>query len=115
MFYIDNIETEKKYDEVKFLQFNNDNLDPLNSYMLSNIKSLPEQGNYIITNFEKRPDMISYRIYGDTQYWWVIMHYNDVDNINLLTNGTVIYYPSLNAIENLYINANTYKKTMGNS
>jgi len=46
---------------------------------------LPSMGNilkqdtdlYITYNSSDRLDLISYRIYGDPQYWWVVLSAND--------------------------------------
>lgn len=116
MFYIDNeIETTRKFDMIKFMEFNKDNSDPLNSFIISNIKNLPEQGTYTITSSEFRPDMLSFNIYNDTQYWWLLLLYNEINNINEIVVGKVIRYPSLNNLQNLYIQATTLRKTEGNT
>ena len=75
---IENIETEQKWDMIKFLQFNVDNCDPLNSFTYTFIKDLPEEGTRIIRRSTHRPDTLSYILYGSTQYWWLIMLYNNI-------------------------------------
>lgn len=43
-----------------------------------------------------RPDIISYKIYGTTNYWWFIMWYNGVGDVwNDLREMMVIKYPAL--------------------
>lgn len=112
MFYInDDIETVKRYDGIKFLDIH-DALDPLNSFMIININKLPEYGTIMITNQELRPDLLSYRIYGDTQYWWLLLKYNNILDINELYNGRIIRYPSLDDIEYMYERASILKKTI---
>lgn len=112
MFYINNsLQTDKRYDTAKFLEFTDD-LDPLNSYMLININRLPEQGTIILNNQELRPDLLSYKIYGDTQYWWILLKYNNIIDLNDLYKGRVISYPSLNDIEYLYERASILRKTI---
>lgn len=113
MYYINNeIETDNRFDTLKFLNFNDDNFDPLDSFTLFNIKNLSTLGSKEITNEEKRPDLLSYNIYEDTQYWWILLVYNDILDINELTSGKVIKYPSLNSIEYLYERASMLKKVV---
>ena len=46
-----------------------------------------------------RPDLISYKIYGTTNYWWFIMWYNGVGDVwNDLRDMMVIKYPSQNKL-----------------
>lgn len=101
--YID-IETEyiKRFDFAKFTAFENNNHDILTSYFLDKIKDLPIRGVFTITYEEYRPDIISRKIFRDTQYWWLIMEYNNISNIFELTNGKELYYFSINELENLY-------------
>lgn len=115
MFFMENIDTEQKWDMIKFLEFNVDNCDPLNSFMYKYIKELPEVGTKIVRRGARRPDTISYLLYGNTQYWWLLMLYNDIININDIRYGMTIRFPSLSSIEELYSRANSLQKTMGNS
>ena len=113
MFYIDTeFDTNTRFDTIKFVEFNKDNIDCVTSFMFSNISALPSIGTYTILYEENRPDLLSYNLYGDTQYWWVLMWYNSLLSINDLVNGLVISYPSLSSLENLYTRASTLAKTM---
>ena len=66
---------------------------------------------YTITNEQVRPDLLSYDIYSDTQYWWPLLLYNDILDINELQTGKIIHYPSLSNLEYLYEQASLLKKT----
>ena len=101
--YID-LDTDyvKRFDFSKFLSFVNDNHDILTSYFLNKIKELPVRGVFTITYEEKRPDVISRKIYRDTQYWWLLMEYNNINSPLELTSGKELYYFSINELENLY-------------
>ena len=116
MFYIDNnIETNNRFDINKFVEFNYDNYDVLSSFFLANIQKLPEQGTYKVTNEEKRPELLAYNIYktpSSIQYWWILLWYNSILNVNDLITGVVISYPSLNSLENLYTQASLLKKSV---
>lgn len=103
MFFINNnLDTDTRYDIIKFFDFKQDNIDPLDSCLLINILNLPEQGIYTILNEEKRPDLLSYNLYQDTQYWWILLLYNSILNVNELKSGITIRYPSLTLLEKLY-------------
>lgn len=112
MFYIDNIDTVTRYDTAKFLKKDNDNLDPLDSFMLINIPLLPEQGTYIVTNEALRPDLLSYNLYKNTQYWWILMLYNEFLSIDELQTGVTVRYPSQASLESLYEQASIAKKVV---
>ena len=111
MFYIiDELETTSKFDMIRFLDFNVDNIDCHGSYMLENIPKLPLIGILTITTEQYRPDILSYDLYGTTEYWWILMWYNSIVNISDLVSGVQINFPSKTSIENLYINCSTAKK-----
>lgn len=50
-----------------------------------------------------RPDMLSYRVYNDESYWWVLCKVNQIDDIwNDMYNGMEIIIPDINDIEDFY-------------
>jgi hypothetical protein len=111
MFYINNeLETTERYDAIKFFNFDEDNIESLDSYFNLMIPKLSEIGSLTITNEEGRPDLISYKLYNSTQYWWIILIYNHILDIQELKTGYTIKYPSLNSIENLYTQASLNEK-----
>jgi hypothetical protein len=114
MFYIDaETKTKDKFDLAKFMSFEEDLVfDSLNSYMLLQIPSLPTVGYYTVTREVNRPDLLSYKLYGDTQYWWIILWYNSLLKPQDLKAGLRIRYTSLAAIEQLYLTASLKQKTV---
>lgn len=98
-----NLENEKgeRYAMSKFFAYT-DNFDPLTSYFASEIAKLPVSGYYTIQGEDERPDLAAYRIYGDTQYWWVLLMYNKILEFNGIATGETLPYPSLTDIEDLY-------------
>ena len=112
MFYIDNeTVTNDKYDLAKFMDFEENGVfDSLNSYLLYQIPSLPVAGYYTLRKEQNRPDILSYNIYGDTQYWWILLWYNHFLKPQDLKSGIKIKFPSLSAIEQLYLNASLREK-----
>lgn len=113
MFFINpELNTTDKFDMCKFMDMSNDGVfDCLTSYFLYMLPKIPYTG-YIIANnkHENRPDMLSYSIYGGTQYWWILMLYNNLLSPTDIKVGTKIYYPSMDALEQLYTQANLSQK-----
>lgn len=60
---------------------------------------------YTVTNDDLgRPDLLSLRIYGDQNYWWLLLEVNGVcDPYNELKEGDVLIVPSLLDIEDFYL------------
>ena len=83
-------DTKKRFGISKFMEFLGDNYDPLTSDFLLKLPNLKIGGEYKIQKDELRPDNISFNIYGDTQYWWVIMLYNGINELNELTSDKTI-------------------------
>ena len=113
MYYLNNdIQTIDKYDMSKFMDMADDGVfDCLTSYFLYQIPQLPIYGYYKIKVEENRPDLLSFNLYGDTQYWWIIMWYNHFLSPYDLTVGKEIKYPSLSNINQMYVNASLLRKT----
>lgn len=115
MFYIDpskNLPT--RYDIAKFLEYvtpppvsEGPVFDVLASYFWNKIPDLPLGGNYLVVGEANRPDLISYRIYGDTQYYWIIMIYNGISFNEDIIMGLQLSYPSLKDLEDLYFKLNS--------
>lgn len=116
MFFIDNeTKTFDKFELSKFMDFQDDLVfDCLNSFMLLSIPKLPYIGYVTVTSKEEnRPDMLSYTIYGTTQYWWIVMLYNNLLSPYDIKIGQKVYYPSSNNLEQLYTQASLNQKTQG--
>lgn len=112
MFYINNENpSTDKYDLSKFIEMDDNGVfDSLNSYFLYQIPNLPIAGSFVVKNGAERPDLLSYQIYGDVQYWWVVMWYNHFIKPRDIKIGAVIKFPSLSSIEQLYLQASLNKK-----
>lgn len=95
------VDSPVRFDLQKFLAFT-DNLDPLTSTFLTDIKKLPTAGYFVIGGEEFRPDSVSAKIYGNDQYWWIIMVYNDILDVNSLISGRSVKYPTLSDLEDVY-------------
>jgi hypothetical protein len=104
-FYIDlDLERKTRYDISKFICFQEDSRpEIITSYMLDKIKSLPIHGVYVVQE-EKRPDYISYKIYKETWYWWILMLYNGIIDVHDIKVGVQLKYPSVDSLEGIYFN-----------
>ena len=102
-FFIDpEFKSKERFDTGKLLEFNVDGFDVLNSTFLEDVKKLKKRGVYIVTSEEGKPDLLSFRIYGSPQYWWVLMFYNSIQTSDDLVTNMTIQYPSLNKLEELF-------------
>jgi hypothetical protein len=93
--------TEKRFAMGKFFQFT-DSYDPLSSFFMNEVVKLPQSGYYNIQGEEGRPDYLSYKIYGDTQYWWILLLYNNKLEFDDFSIGDIVRFPSTESIEDLF-------------
>lgn len=58
---------------------------------------------YSVTgNYNNRPDLLSYDLYGDVGYWWVFAYRNPgilKDPVYDLVNGVEIYLPKITTLK----------------
>ncbi len=100
-----------RFDLERFVNFTNQYFDILQSPILDILKTFKIIGEYTIREFPYRPDVVSYNIYGDAQYWIYIMIYNGISNVMDLTQGKVITFFSLDDLEKtLYAYSNFNNK-----
>lgn len=95
-------ESSERYDMSKFMLYDVDNHDPLTSNFIRELLNLQPQGQYTVQGEDNRPDLLSYKIYGSTQYWWILLSYNNILEFDNISTGDTISYPSLGDLENLY-------------
>ena len=107
------IEREDRYDFAKFLNYQDQEFDPLTSKFLSALRDLPVEGQLAVGALENRIDLIANRIYGETQLWWVVMEYNNLEDPEDIPANTTISFPSIINLELLYYNLNADKISKG--
>lgn len=107
-----NSNTTDRFDKSRFLEYS-DNYDPLNSSMMTDVTTLPQGGQYTVQGEDGRPDLLSYRIYGHTQYWWILLLYNRLLDYSSIATGDVILYPSLDSLENFYFSLKSKEASVG--
>lgn len=111
MFFInDNLNTAKRYDMAKFLNCPTDSLTMLDSYFVKKLTELSYSGTITVTSQVHKPDLLSYDIYGETTYWWILMLYNGLKSPLELEAGLNIRFPSLSSLENIYFTLSTQQK-----
>jgi hypothetical protein len=103
LFYINTeLETPRRFNSEKFMEFLNGNYDILTAYLYNRLKELPLSGVYKVISGEANPALISYRIYGDTQYWYLLLLYNDVIDFRDVKIGDRIKFFDLSDLEDLF-------------
>lgn len=102
-FFDDTFKSDTRYDLAKLVNYDDTNgFDILDSYFIGKLLKLESTRTYTVTGKEIRPELISYEVYGHTQYWWILMIYNDIWDELELVSGTVLNIPSLPDMEDLY-------------
>lgn len=102
LFFINlDIESAERFDMSKFFDFS-DNYDPLTSDFALELLDLPKIATYVIQGEEARPELLSYNIFGSTQYWWILLLYNRLTDYRSIKVGDSIDVPDFDALEDLY-------------
>lgn len=101
---------KERFDLQKFVGFSEDVYDYLDSYFIEQVNRLPVFGKTIVQIEENRPDLVSYRIYGTTQFWYILMIYNGMVSPFDLTEGQELNYPKIEDIEKLYFSLNALQR-----
>jgi hypothetical protein len=103
LFYINaEYESDTRFDSAKFMEFINGNYDILNSYLFNRIKELPLSGVYKVVSEDANPPLVSFRIYQDIQYWYLLLLYNDVIDFRDVKIGDRIKFFDLSDLEDLF-------------
>lgn len=79
----------------------------VNGYLdVASFRSIPPEADdiqfTITTNYENRPDLLAYDLYGDVNLWWVFAVRNPTvikDPMYDMSAGTIIYLPKINSIK----------------
>lgn len=111
MFYINtDREFKTRYDLAKFMEWNNNCYDVLTSYFLENMPELEVLSTNIVTVEEQRPDLISFNVYGNTQYWWILMNFNAFVSIDEFINSVDYNIPSISSLEDMYFSLKSLER-----
>ena len=103
------LERDERFALEKFMDYSDDlkgpsagRFDPLTSFFLRELPNLQSRGQYAIQVEEFRPDLISFKFFDTTEYWWVIMAYNNLLSIEELTTNTILEIPSEESLSKLF-------------
>lgn len=99
------LESDERFDLAKFLEFNVDNYDVLNSRFLNDLdKTVPASGEFEVRVEEDRPDLLSNSIYNSTQLWWIVLYFNNLLSVDEYKSGNMLQFPTVPAVENKFFN-----------
>lgn len=98
-----------QYDLRRFIPYCDDMYDILDSTFLYKLNNINRFGIYTVTVEENKPSLLSEKIYGagNTQYWWILLYFNNILDCNSIPAGTQLRYPALENLENIYFGMNT--------
>ena len=88
--------------------------DLLNNYFRQCFKISRPQSYYTIRWQDiQRPDILSYKLYGTPDLWWILYKHNCIDDIwNDLSEGDVIAVPHISDIEDFYVSAQKFSNQL---
>lgn len=113
-FYYEWVETPVRFDFTKFVPWTEAaGFDILRSYFCNKLGEIPSDNDFEIITEEGRVDLIANSMYEGTycptQYWWIVMMYNGIYDIDELKTGCRLKAPNLEDLEDLYFRV----KSMG--
>lgn len=98
------VKTVKKYSIQKYFEWvpSLQIHDPTTAAIIPLIRNLNIAGTYEHKHQRGRLDMASWVIYQDTQFWRILMIFNDMKSFWDLETGGSLVYPSLADLERLF-------------
>lgn len=109
-FYMRSFKSEEKYDISKFMDFEQDVYDVINSPFLAQVQQLPTAEYYYVDNGFHEIDLISTEKYGDPFFAYIIQFYNN-DFRESFPEGTVLKLFSIGDLNEIYHNLSTLSNT----
>ena len=109
-FYMREFKSEEKYDISKFLNFEQDVYDVINSPFLIQVQQLPTVEYYYVDNGFHEIDLISTEKYGDPFFAYLIQFYNN-DFRETFPEGTILRLFSIGDLNEIYHNLATLSNT----
>lgn len=101
--------TKPRFDFRRFIEWSDDMYDILTSDFMEKLEKLPQAGTFQVRTDRERLDNISYKIYGSTQYWWILAAYNYLPNHKYLRTGVKIRYFAESDLEKLLFSLKNQK------
>ncbi len=112
-YYNYDLENRERFQYERFSKWDEDFYDVLDSNFLATLKELKTSGEFLVTKDEQRIDIISYRIYGTTKYWWILLEFNDIVDQFTIKVGDLIKFFDLTDLEKKYFEL-TKKENLNN-
>lgn len=111
-FYYQYIKTPIRFESSKFFPFSEvGGYDIIRSRFARELGYIPQVEEMAVGVNEGRVDLAGFDALGSTQYFWIIMMYNGITDVNQLTANTKLRVPSRDALEQLYFTV----KSQGNN
>lgn len=83
-----------RYSNSKVIRYGKNNKLTFTTYKrIGRAEAANDQFMVITSNFEYRPDLVSYKKYGTTDFWWQIMEVNNIFDIFEFKKGVNIRLP----------------------
>lgn len=109
-FYMRSFKSEEKYDISKFMDFEQDVYDVINSPFLAQVQQLPTVEYYYVDSGFHEIDLISTEKYGDPFFAYIIQFYNN-DFRETFPEGTILRLFSIGDLNEIYHNLSTLSNT----
>lgn len=111
-FYIDDTQRPRfRYDLTALIEFTDGVYDESTSYFLAELRKLPVGRTYVIRQ-PYRPDLYSFDLFDTTDYWLLLLAYNNILLIKDLTLHRVLNVPNRTDLENLYFSLNARRRAV---
>ena len=94
-----------RYDLGKLLKYDGRaaEYDILLSQFIRRLKGLVSSNIRIVRRDEEFDlALIAFRVFGDTQFWWVLVEFNNVVNFDDIKEGVELAIPSVTDLERIY-------------
>lgn len=92
-------ELDSKFQRVWYIVTDEQGIDPLKDTAVPQLINIVDYTQHIVCADERgAPDLVSYREYGMSELWWVIMAYNGIILYTEIVEGTVLSIPNYSQV-----------------
>jgi hypothetical protein len=113
LFYIDtSLKTQEKFDIAKFMRYENDDYDPLTSYLLNRLSELPTVAIVKVFGQENLPDLLSSDYYDTENFWELLLIYNQLLGFDDLKNDQMVRLFNPSDLEDTYLSLSARQKAL---
>jgi hypothetical protein len=111
MFFVSDTDRVDRYAPEKFLEYHKEgDFNTLTSVFVSELRKLPLKS--YVTSKNEKPDLLAHKIYGDTQFAWILMIYNHCVDFTdgTFVEGSQIKYPAIEDLERIIFTLKARKR-----